>query len=170
MPVQTLRRCGAGLAMAILLAGTSFAQTAAPATAPAPATATPPPAITAPAPDGGQRAIQSVERHIADLYRRLAITPTQQTQWDAFAAVMRQNAQRMQAAYTTRASKAATLTAVDDMRSYAELARAHADDLQRLTSPFEALYTSMSPAQKAGADKVFQQFQSRADRRGAQRS
>ncbi len=157
-----LRRGLSGLAAAFLLTGAAVAQTAAPPAAPAPAIATP-------APDGGQRAVQGVERHVTDLRRRLAITPAQQTQWDAFAGVMRQNAQRMQTAYTGRAAKAASMSAVDDIRSYAELARAHADDLQRLVTPFEALYASMSPEQKAAADKVFQQFQTRGERRRAQR-
>src|SRR6187399_2132037 len=38
---------------------------------------------------------QGIEQHINDLKKRLAITPQQQPQFDAFAQAMRQNAQGM---------------------------------------------------------------------------
>ena len=107
-----------------------------------------------------------VERHITDLKQRLQITPAQQPQWDAFTGVMRQNAQHMATLYSDRAAHATILTAPEDMRTYAELARAHADDLQKLVPAFDALYAAMTPEQKANADKVFQRFQGRSERRG----
>ena len=153
------------LVVAALSAGPALAQGASPSPNPA---ANPAPAATpaTPAVDSGRPSLDRVERHIADLRRRLAITPAQQPQWDAFASVMRQNAQRMQASYAERAAKMANLSAPDDMRSYAELARGHADDVQRLVPAFDALYATMTPEQKATADKTFQQFQSRGGRGG----
>ena len=127
--------------------------------APAAPPATPSAAAVSPSMD-------RVERHIVDLKRRLQITAAQQTQWDAFTTVMRANAQRMATLYADRAAHATALSAPDDMRTYAELARAHADDLQKLVPTFDALYASMAPEQKANADKVFQQFQGRGERRG----
>lgn len=102
-----------------------------------------------------------VERRIAGLQRRLKITPEQQPQWDAFAGVMRQNAAHIEALQRDRAEKVATMNAPDDMRSYAEVARAHADDLQHLAAAFDALYASMTPEQKAAADRTFHEFQGR---------
>ena len=102
-----------------------------------------------------------VERRIAGLQRRLKITPEQQPQWDAFAAVMRQNAAHIETLQRERADKMATMNASDDMRSYAEVARAHADDLQRLAAAFDTLYAAMTPEQKAAADQTFHQFQGR---------
>ena len=114
----------------------------------------------------GQRAQARVEQHIAELRKRLAITPAQQPQWDAFATVMRQNAQDMERNYNERQSRR-SLTAVEDMRGYASITKLHADAVSRLIPPFEALYTSMSPEQKAAADKTFQNFQRGPNRRGA---
>ncbi len=100
-----------------------------------------------------------VERHIAGLQRRLKITPAQQPQWDTFTGVMRQNASHMEAMQRARADKVATMTAPEDMRSYAEVVRAHADDLQRLVPAFDGLYAAMTPEQKATADRTFHEFQ-----------
>jgi protein CpxP len=105
-----------------------------------------------------------VERRIAGLQRRLKITPEQQPQWDAFTAVMRQNAAHMEALQRDRADKVTTMTASEDMRSYAEVARAHADDLQRLVPAFDTLYAAMTPEQKATADRTFHEFQGRGGR------
>ncbi len=107
---------------------------------------------------------ERLEQHIADLRRRLQITPAQQPQWDAFATVMRQNSDRVATLYRERSARSASMSALDDMRSYADLARLHAEDLQRLVPPFEALYAAMTAEQKANADRVFQQFQSRSGR------
>ena len=118
---------------------------------------------TAPAqtarPDRG--AAVQVERRIAGLQRRLKITPEQQPQWDAFAAVMRQNAAHIETLQRDRAEKVGAMNAVEDMRSYADVARAHADDLQRLSAAFDTLYAAMTPEQKAAADRTFHEFQGR---------
>ena len=105
-----------------------------------------------------------VDRHIAILQRQLKITPAQQPQWDAFTAVMRQNAAHMETLQRERADKIASFSAPEDMRSYAELARSQAEDLQRLIPAFDELYASMSPEQKAAADHAFHESQGRGAR------
>lgn len=105
--------------------------------------------------------VVQVERRINGLQRRLKITPGQQPQWDAFTAVMRQNAVHMETLQHDRADKVTTMTASEDMRSYAEVARAHADDVQRLVPAFDALYSTMTPEQKVTADRTFHEFQGR---------
>lgn len=105
-----------------------------------------------------------VERRIAALQRRLKITPDQQPQWNAFTTVMRQNAAHMETLQRDRADKVAAMHAPDDMRSYAEVVRAHADDLERLASAFDELYAAMTPDQKAVADRTFHEFQGRPAR------
>jgi hypothetical protein len=47
------------------------------------------------------------------------------------------------------------MTAVDDVKSYAAIADAHADGLKKFVSVFEALYNSMSDEHKKNADNVF---------------
>ncbi len=115
-------------------------------------------------PIGGRRATERVERYITDLHGRLGIKPTQQPQWDAFAAVMRDNAAKQEAAYNERDTAAAPMTAIDDLKAYATMERNRAADVDRLVPAFEALYTAMDPAQRAQADKTFQDVQRRRPR------
>ena len=158
----------------LLIALAAITGLAGPAMAQAAGVPTPAPAAGAGAlgnqggnPDvAGQRAKTRVEQHITELRKRLAITPAQQPQWDAFATVMRQNAQDMERNYQDRQARGA-ITAVEDMRGYATVSRLHADSVARLQTPFEALYATMSPEQKAAADKTFQNFQRGTPRRGA---
>jgi hypothetical protein len=47
------------------------------------------------------------------------------------------------------------MSAVEDLKSYSEIAEAHADGLKKFIPVFEPLYASMSDAQKKDADKLF---------------
>ena len=89
------------------------------------------------------------------LHAKLAITPAQEPAWQNLIQVMRANAQTMEALSTARADKARTATAVDDLKSYAEITTAHAEGLKKFIPVFETLYGSMSDAQKAQADTLF---------------
>lgn len=127
----------------------------------------------APAPAGAatpsmsdKRATDRLEQHIKDLHGRLAITPAQQPQWDAFTAIMRQNAQAMENNHRERLAHPSGPTALDKMRTYAALSRLHADNVGRLLPAFEALYNAMSPEQRATTDKTFQDLQPGARFRG----
>jgi periplasmic protein CpxP/Spy len=55
-----------------------------------------------------------------------------------------------------RAAKAKTMTAIDDLRSYAAIADAHAAGVKKLETAFEPLYASLSDTQKKAADAMFQ--------------
>lgn len=155
--VNQVRRVLTLLATLTLFSGPAFSQGATPAD---PANAATPAARPDRAkPERG--GMVQVERRITGLQKRLKITPEQQPQWDAFTAVMRQNAAHMDALQRDRADKITTMTASEDMRSYAEVARAHADDVQRLVPTFDALYAAMTPDQKATADRTFHEFQGR---------
>jgi hypothetical protein len=109
-----------------------------------------------------RRAAERVEQHIEALHRRLAITPPEQPQWDAFAAVMRNNARAVEEGHATNVPKIPG-NALDELRSLAIRSRLHADNLARLLPPFEALYTAMSPEQRTLADATFREFQRGAD-------
>ncbi len=122
-------------------------------------TAPPAAAAIAPADANGRRAMGRVEQHITDLHKRMGITPAQQAQWNVFADIMRQNARRMEASYTDRQARAGSMTAVDDLKAYASMERARADDVERLIPAFDSLYQSMSTEQRAAADKTFHEFQ-----------
>jgi hypothetical protein len=68
---------------------------------------------------------------------------------------MRDNAGDMRRAIEQRGTQLASMNAEQDMQSYAQLAQQHAQDMQKLSSAFQALYDSMSPEQKQNADAVF---------------
>jgi periplasmic protein CpxP/Spy len=101
--------------------------------------------------------LQGVEQHIRDLHRQLKITAAEQPQWDQFAAVMRSNAQAMSDSLDQRAHQISTMTAVQDMTTYAQLAQQRSEDLVKLSSAFETLYNSFSDQQKKDADQLFRQ-------------
>jgi len=96
-----------------------------------------------------------VEARIKELHTKLKITPAQEGLWDNVTQVMRDNAKTMEALIKARSEKASTMTAVDDFKSYSEIAEAHADGLRKFIPVFEPLYASMSDAQKKDADTLF---------------
>jgi hypothetical protein len=49
------------------------------------------------------------------------------------------------------------MNAVDNMKSYAIVARAYADNTQKLSDAFATLYGSLSDVQKRTADTLFRQ-------------
>jgi periplasmic protein CpxP/Spy len=96
-----------------------------------------------------------VEQRIASLHEQLGITSAQETQWNDFAQVMRDNASHMQQRLDQRSQGFGQMSAVQNLNSYAAIAEEHAQDMQRLASAFEPLYNSFSDEQKRTADQVF---------------
>jgi hypothetical protein len=149
-----------GVVLAVLLAPSiGLAQSAAPlpsTTAPtisaAPA-ATPP--SSAPAPSAATQA--AVDQRIKMLQSQLGITEAQMPLWSAFTQAMHDNAAATDALFTQRAGAVATMNAPDNMHSYAQIARAYADNTERLATSFDSLYASLSDAQKQAADTLFRQ-------------
>lgn len=105
-----------------------------------------------------------VERRIADLHKRLKITPQQETQFNAFADVMRSNAQAM-AMLAQKAQQDQKPNAVEDLRAYEQFTEAHAEGLKRLIPPFQALYDSLNDQQKKTADAVLGHAAAQAEQR-----
>jgi len=97
-----------------------------------------------------------VEARIKELHALLNITPAQEELWNNVAQVMRDNAKTMDALITAKSENAKPMTAVDDFKSYGEITQAHADGIKKFIPVFEALYASMSDAQKKNADIVFE--------------
>jgi periplasmic protein CpxP/Spy len=143
---------------ALALPAGAFAQSIAPATA-APQTTTPSASVEPALP---KDVLAKVEQHIKQLHEQLGITPAQQTQWEQFAAVMRDNAAEMNQAFVARRTRLATMNAADNMQSYAQLAQAHADNMQKLASAFQSLYSTFPDQQKQVADNVFRHSNGRS--------
>ena len=156
MFIATLAR---GAALAVLLAPSiGLAESAAPlppTTAPAaPAPAATPP-TGSPAPSAATQA--AADQRIKMLQSQLGITEAQMPLWSAFTQAMRDNAAATDALFTQRAGAVATMNAPDNMHSYAQIARAYADNTERLATAFDSLYASLSDTQKQAADTMFRQ-------------
>ena len=156
MFIATLAR---GAALAVLLAPSiGLAQSAAPlppTTAPAaPAPAATPP-TGSPAPSAATQA--AADQRIKMLQSQLGITEAQMPLWSAFTQAMRDNAAATDALFTQRAGAVATMNAPDNMHSYAQIARAYAENTERLATAFDSLYASLSDTQKQAADTLFRQ-------------
>jgi len=117
------------------------------------------PASPAPSPRPAAQAARSrvdhVEARITMLHATLNITPAQEALWTTVTQVMRDNAKTMDALTTARVAQAPTMTAVEDLHSYTAISQAHAEGLTKFLPAFEALYASMSDAQKAEANTMF---------------
>jgi hypothetical protein len=95
----------------------------------------------------------NVEASIAQLHQRLQITAAQEPQFAAVAGVMRDNA-RAAAAVPPPAANA---TAIDDLRAYIRFSEQELAGLKRLLPALDALYATLSPAQRQTADTVLRQ-------------
>ena len=137
--MKTLSLIAAGMAAFLLvLPSIAFPQAS-------PATATPP---------------NRVEQRIQALHAQLKITDAEESLWAAVAQVMRDNAQAVGALARERHEKA-TMSAVDDLRSYQAIADAHAAGLAKLVPAFQALYAAMPPDQQKTADALFAKMKRR---------
>jgi LTXXQ motif family protein len=96
-----------------------------------------------------------VEARIKELHKRLHITAAQQTQWDNLVQVMRDNAKAMTDLQQQRKQDAKAMTAVDAVKSYQAVIEAHEAGMAKFVPAFQALYDSMSDAQKKTADAMF---------------
>jgi protein CpxP len=155
---------GAALVMAVLASAPALAlaQSAAAPTQ-SPAASTPSPG----SPPADADAQVRVEGRIGQLHSQLHITSPEDAQWKAFAEIMRSNAREMDQAAAQRAEQLPTMSALQDMQSYEQLAEAHVQHLQKLIPAFENLYNAMSPDQKQIADRVFRGAAERRMQSGA---
>lgn len=159
--IKFIRRPGAFAGVmaltATLLAVPAFAQNVAPPVRAGAPNASSPKAVAQP-PMPKKRAVHrsyGIEARIKNMHNRLHITAAQAPEWDVFARAMRENAEHMRKLIDERSSKLRTMNAVENLRTYANIAQAHADDIKRLVPAFDKLYLSMSEAQKKNADAVF---------------
>jgi len=170
LPIQFAHPASLAVAASALLAAVSIASLASPlgesVQASAPATGPRLMADAAPAhavkstqrpANADKDSTDSVEAHIAHLHHALQIKASQEDQWRDVADVMRDNAERITALAKARGEKAKAMTAVDDLKSYAEFAEAHEKAIEKLLPVFTKLYDGMSDEQKKIADKEFRE-------------
>lgn len=95
------------------------------------------------------------EQRIQDMHVRLGITAMQEAQWGKVAQIMRDDANTIDALVVARMEHSRDMTAIDDLKSYGEIAAAHLQAIQRLIPVFAVLYDDMSENQRLAADKLF---------------
>jgi hypothetical protein len=100
---------------------------------------------------------ETIDQRIATLHSELKISQPEEVAWQAVAQTMRDNAAAIQKLATDKAADMKQgMTALDDLQTYAQFAKAHYDGLQKLIGTFQTLYEEMPDAQKKIADQVFQ--------------
>ncbi len=95
-----------------------------------------------------------VELHIKDLHAKLHITSAQEELWSKVVQAMTDNAKVMDTLTQARADHAKDVTAVDDLKSYGEIAGCpRVDGIKKLSPPgvCRLLYASMSDATEKGS-------------------
>ena len=95
------------------------------------------------------------ELRIKEMHAKLKITSAQEEQWAKVAQAMLDDAKTMDALTQIRVDHAKDMTAVDDLKSFGEIADAYANGIKKMTPVFTDLYASMSDAQKKEADAFF---------------
>jgi protein CpxP len=180
MQLMPASRAACLLVTTMMVAAPAFAQTPSPTSPPAaqpsqaPTAGTASPTPTAPSgtaqkamPMGrhaamarhpGESMESLVERRITNLHARLHITPDQSQPWDAFAQAMRDNAKDLDQRYEQRSQSLGTMSAVDAMKSFADIEQTRAEDMQKLVPAFQTLYGSLSDQQKKAADELFRNY------------
>lgn len=112
-----------------------------------------------------QKHATGIDALIEHLHDKFRITATQEPLWSRVAAAMHENADTMSKLANRRLEASKSATAVDDLKSYAEISDAHAEGAKRLITAFQPLYDSMSDSQKAAADTEFREHYSRRHHR-----
>jgi len=96
----------------------------------------------------------NIETNISSLHQRLQITPAQEVQFGAVANVLRANAH---AEVSAPHQPPANASAVDELRAEIQYDEVELAGLKRLLPVLEALYASLSPAQRQAADAAFRE-------------
>ena len=96
----------------------------------------------------------NIEANISSLHQRLQITPAQEVQFGAVANVLRANAH---AEVSAPHQPPANASAVDELRAEIQYDEVELAGLKRLLPALEALYASLSPAQRQAADAAFRE-------------
>ena len=109
-------------------------------------------------------AVDRVDQRATQMHRRLLITPDQEPAWRAFAQAMHENAASADQAYRQHAAHIASMSAVENLRLFAQIEQTRAQGLQAMLTSFESLYGVLSDEQKKTADAIFRRQEERMAR------
>ena len=106
-------------------------------------------------------AVDRVDQRAAQMHRRLQITASQEPAWHTFAQAMHDNAASADQAYRQHAAHIASMSAVENLRLFAQIEQTRAQGLQAMLTSFESLYGVLSDEQKKAADAIFRHQEER---------
>ena len=95
-----------------------------------------------------------VDAQIGRLKQKLRITDAQMPQWNALAAAMQENAQRIRLSRADRA-KIHPTNVIDELYADRRETQARLERLERIIPRAEALYAVLDPHQRTLADALF---------------
>lgn len=104
-------------------------------------------------PQGAGDPTARMEAHLSALKAELKITPTQEPAWQAFIGQAKQQAQGHQAMRATM--QGGTGSAPDRMAQHTEMMKQRVAGMEKMNSALKELYATLTPEQKATADKRF---------------
>ena len=155
----TLRSITTAAALAAIIGGCAFVSPSYADNAPAPAATSTTPAVHKHHHHKTENMADRVEDRIKALHEKLKITADQEEAWGKVADAMRDNEKSIKALIDERHQNAGTASAIDDLKSYQQIAKAHAEGLENVIDAFQPLYDSLSEDQKKNADSVFGTFE-----------
>src|SRR5258708_1111057 len=98
---------------------------------------------------------EKVETRIKELHTKLKISDAQEDAWKTVTQEMRDTAKALMDLNEAREKNAKTMAALDDLKSYGEIASLHADTMKKFLDAFTPLYNGMTDDQKKNADDIF---------------
>jgi len=101
-------------------------------------------------------AVDHAEARIKQLQVALNITDAQKPLWNNLTQVMRENAEEMDALTKDMRENTMTMNAVERMKFHNQISESRLIQQTKFLPVFEALYASMSDAQKKTTDTIFQ--------------
>jgi len=103
----------------------------------------------------GPRPTEHIEGKLAFLKTELKITPAQETQWEHFASVLRENATKAEQAMSqARANRAKTTSAIQRLQMRASMEDARAAAMHQVLDAAQPLYATFNDDQKKAADAL----------------
>jgi len=102
--------------------------------------------------------MKGVDQRIRELHDTLSITPSQEPEWKRVSMVMRQNEATIHRLVEAR-NENEDANAVEDLKSYEMITRAHEEGMRKLVPVFAHFYNSLSDDQKDVADDMFGQYE-----------
>jgi hypothetical protein len=102
--------------------------------------------------------MKGVDQRIRELHDTLSITQAQEPEWKQVSSVMRRNEAMMHRLVEARNEKE-DADAVEDLKSYEMITRAHEEGMRKLVPVFARFYNTLSDDQKDVADDMFGQYE-----------